>query len=208
MDQHAESRDGDSQRKLGIRVLALCGSLRAASLNALLLQACAQLAPPDVHIWQFDTLGALPLFNPDLEALDPPPVQALRTQTTAADAVLIASPEYALGVSGVMKNALDWMVGCEAFVDKPFALLNASPRATHARAALYETLLTMSARPIDAASIDVPLLGAKLSLSSLVSHPVYAAHITAALAALRDAVHRSQRGEPPVYPMPLPHHDP
>jgi chromate reductase, NAD(P)H dehydrogenase (quinone) len=197
-----------SQTKQPIRVLALCGSLRAASLNALLLQACVHLAPPGVQIDRFDTLGALPLFNPDLEAIDPLPVRALRTQIIAADALLIASPEYAHGVSGVMKNALDWMVGCEAFVEKPFALLNASPRATHARAALYETLVTMSAWPIDAASIAVPLLGAKLALSSLVNHPVYAVQISAALGALRDAVQGMKHRGPPLYPMPLQRNDP
>ena len=59
----------------------------------------------------------------------------------ASDALVIASPEYAHGVSGVIKNALDWMVGNESFVNKPVALFNTSPRAKHAQAALRETLI-------------------------------------------------------------------
>lgn len=133
-------------------------------------------------------LGELPLFNPDLEAHDPAPVAHLRQQIIAADALLIASPEYAHGVSGVMKNALDWMVSSEAFVCKPVALLNASPRASHALAALRETLSTMSARLIDDASIAVPLLGSGLDEQGIVEHPQLGAALQAALLALRAAV--------------------
>src|SRR3569832_2498340 len=117
-----------------MKILAISGSLRAASLNSALLRAVARLAPADFSVVLSRSLGDLPLFNPDIEATDPLPVANLRTQILSADALLIASPEYAHGVTGVMKNALDWMVGCEAFVHKPVALLNASPRAVHAQA--------------------------------------------------------------------------
>jgi NAD(P)H-dependent FMN reductase len=111
-----------------MRVLAISGSLRAASLNSALLRATARIAPPDFEVRVFDGIGALPLFNPDLENSDPAPVAKLREQLLA-DAVLIASPEYAHGVTAIIKNALDWMVGNESFVNKPVALFNASPRA-------------------------------------------------------------------------------
>lgn len=133
--------------------LAVSGSLRAASLNRCMLEMAAQCAPAGLEIRLFDGLGALPLFNPDIEATDPPAVAHLRHSIASADAVLIASPEYAHGVSGVMKNALDWMVGSEAMVGKPVLLWNASPRATHALAALRETLLVMSARLIPEAGL-------------------------------------------------------
>jgi NAD(P)H-dependent FMN reductase len=61
-----------------------------------------------------------------------------------------------------MKNALDWVVGCEAFVDKPVAVLNASPRAKYADAALRETLSVMSARIVEDASVSIPILGSQL----------------------------------------------
>ena len=133
-------------------------------------------------------LGDLPLFNPDIEASDPPPVADLRTQILSADALLIASPEYAHGVTGVMKNALDWMVGCEAFIHKPVALLNASPRAVHAQAALKETLIVMSASFVEDASITVPILGSNLSEDEIVLHPNISASLISALVALRTAV--------------------
>lgn len=171
-----------------MKVLAISGSLRAASLNSALLRAVARLAPVDISVVLYRGLGDLPLFNPDIAASDPSPVADLRTQIIAADALLIASPEYAHGVTGVMKNALDWMVGCEAFVHKPVALLNASPRAIHAQAALRETVAVMSAHIIEEASITVPILGANLSEDEIVLHPDISAALYAALVAMRAAV--------------------
>jgi NAD(P)H-dependent FMN reductase len=171
-----------------MKILAISGSLRAASLNSALLRAVARLAPADISVVLYRGLGDLPLFNPDIEASDPSPVANLRMQIVSADALLIASPEYAHGVTGVMKNALDWMVGCEAFVHKPVALLNASPRAVHAQAALRETVTMMSACIVDEASITVPILGSNLSEDEIVHHPDISASLLAALFALRTSV--------------------
>jgi len=174
---------------LGVmKILAISGSLRVASLNSTLLRAAARLAPAGINVVVYRGLGDLPLFNPDIEADDPPPVAELRTQILSADALLIASPEYAHGVTGVMKNALDWMVSCEAFVHKPVALLNASPRAVHAQAALKETITVMSAFFVEEASITVPILGSNLSEDEIVLHPVISASLREALVALRVAV--------------------
>src|SRR5579862_7006350 len=136
-----------------MRVLALSGSLRRASINSALLRAAARLAPASIAVTVFTELGALPLFNPDLEATPPPPVQALRRCIATADALVIASPEYAHGISSPIKNALDWLVSFEPFVGKPVAVLNASPRAQYAYAALLETLRTMSALLVPQACI-------------------------------------------------------
>ncbi|WP_211243350.1 NADPH-dependent FMN reductase [Chitiniphilus eburneus] len=173
-----------------MKILALSGSLRAASHNSALLRAMARLAPRGVEVSVYPGLGELPLFNPDLEASDPLPVATLRSHIVASDALLIASPEYAHGVTGVMKNALDWMVGCEAFVHKPVALLNASPRATHAQAALRETISVMSAHIVEGASITVPILGSKLTEDGIADHTEISASLRMALAALCDAVSR------------------
>ena len=172
-----------------MRILALSGSLRAASLNSALLRTAAALAPSTIEVSVSSLVGQLPLFNPDLEALAPlpGPVQALHAELAAADALLIASPEYAHGVTGAVKNALDWLVGFEAFVDKPVAVINASPRAHHADAALRETLKTMSARIIESASISIPLLGSGLRDSaSMAAAPAVAQ-------ALRDMLAQLQR---------------
>ncbi|CAN5690342.1 hypothetical protein BH11PSE7_BH11PSE7_15810 [soil metagenome] len=136
-------------------VLALAGSLRGASLNNAMLKMAGSCAPPGLHVIHYAGLGALPLFNADLQAHEPAAVVQLRERIALADALLIASPEYAHGVSGVMKNALDWMVASGVLVGKPVALWNASPRATHALAALRETLTVMSARLIDEAELQL-----------------------------------------------------
>jgi len=170
------------------QILAISGSLRSASLNTALLRAAARLAPTGMRIELFGELGLLPLFNPDIEATDAPAVANFRARLLAADGILIASPEYAHGITGVMKNALDWMVGCETFVNKPVALLNASPRAVHAQASLKETITTMSARIVDEASIAVPVLGAKLDEAGIVSHPEISAALREALMAFQAAI--------------------
>jgi chromate reductase len=175
-----------------MKILAISGSLRAASNNSALLRALARLAPENISIELFRDLGNLPLFNPDIEDTDPPVVAGFRAQLVAADAVLIASPEYAHGVTGAMKNALDWVVGCEAFVLKPVALLNASPRAVHAPASLKETLTVMSALIVEDASIAVPILGSGLDEAGIVAHPTISTMLRAALQALHAAFLRRQ----------------
>lgn len=101
-----------------MKILAISGSLRAASINSAFCRAAARLAPPTLQVTVFANLGDLPPFNPDLEACPPPTVLAFRAALGEANALVIASPEYAHGVSGVMKNALDWLVGFEGIVRK------------------------------------------------------------------------------------------
>jgi Spx/MgsR family transcriptional regulator len=164
-----------------VRLLAISGSLRAASLNSALLRAVAALAPSDVCVELYTGLGNLPLFNPDLEITDSPAVADFYARLVEADGVIIASPEYAHGVTGVMKNALDWMVGSEAFVNKPVALLNASPRATIAQASLKETLSVMSAQLLESASITLSIIGSNLDESGITAHPSISKSIRAML---------------------------
>ena len=82
--------------------------------------------------------------------------------------MLIGSPEYAHGITGVMKNALDWAVSMKTFPGKPVALLNTSPRASHAQGSLHEILSTMSARIVPAASITLPLQGSGVDTAAAV----------------------------------------
>ncbi len=176
-----------------MNILALSGSLRAASENTRLLRAVSRLAPPGIAVTIYPGLGELPLFNPDVEFPNPPAVAALREAINAADAVVIASPEYAHGVSAVIKNALDWMVGNESFVDKPVALLNAAPRATYAYLALRETVTMMSARVIDAACITLAQPITRMSEDEIVQHPQHSAALLEMLEILSTAV-RDRKG--------------
>lgn len=145
-----------------MRILALSGSLRAASSNSALLRVAARIAPSPMCVELFDELDKLPFFNPDLDrALDDPAlpetVRTLRSAIASADALLISSPEYAHGVSGMFKNALDWLVGGSEMPAKPVALINTTPHATHAIAALAETLRTMSVNLVDDACLTIGL---------------------------------------------------
>jgi chromate reductase, NAD(P)H dehydrogenase (quinone) len=171
-----------------MNVVAISGSLREGSSNLVLLRAAARVAPEGVEIVFYDGLGALPHFNPDLDAegsVPPPEVQKLRQMLIAADAVLISSPEYAHGVPGAMKNVLDWLVSTGELVDKPVALLNASPSGgQYAQAALDEVLRTMNWRVIEEASRIEPFVPRRLS-GELTDEE--------ALASLRQAMHALAR---------------
>lgn len=172
-----------------ITILAICGSLRAASLNRAALGAAVQLAPAGVSVCFYEGIGALPLFNPDHDDAGGAQVDDWRARIDAADALLIGSPEYAHGVTGVMKNALDWAVSMKTFPGKPVALLNTSPRASHAQDALREILQTMSARIVPHASISLPLQGSGLDTAAAVlARADLAASLGAALEALVRAV--------------------
>ncbi|MFI9077431.1 NADPH-dependent FMN reductase [Streptomyces sioyaensis] len=148
-----------------MRLLALSGSLRARSSNGAVLRSALAL-------WDGPTaladIGALPHFNPDLDGEDatpPAPVAALRTADAAADALLLVSPEYAHGVPGVLKNALDWLVSSGECVNRPVAVVTASPFPTggdHANAQLRETLRMMTGEVVTAACREIPTIGPKI----------------------------------------------
>jgi chromate reductase len=116
-----------------LNVLGFAGSLRRDSYNRALLRAAIELAPEDVAIATFD-LAEIPLYNGDVEAEgDPDSVARFKQAISAADGVLMVTPEYNHGVPGVMKNAIDWASRPPqgaALSRKPVALLGASPGIT------------------------------------------------------------------------------
>jgi NAD(P)H-dependent FMN reductase len=151
-------------------IFAISGSLRSASSNTAALRALASLAPPDVTIELYTGLGDLPHFNADLDGDTPPAaVRALREAVGRADALIISSPEYARGIAGSLKNALDWLVGSDTFPGKPVAILNTSPRAHHADAHLRLTLTTMAAVLVPEADVTLPLIGTAMAADAIVA---------------------------------------
>lgn len=130
-----------------VEILGIPGSLRRDSYNRWLLLAAQQLAPEHVHLKLFD-LHDVPLYNADVEAEgDPPAVVDLKQAISAADGLLIATPEYNHSIPAVLKNALDWASRPpeEVLAGKPVALVGASPGgfgSARAQVALKPVLAT------------------------------------------------------------------
>jgi chromate reductase, NAD(P)H dehydrogenase (quinone) len=174
-----------------IHILAISGSLRAASSNTTVLHALAALAPDGMLITLYDQLDSLPYFNPDLDREgDTPPasVADLRTQVGRADGLVICSPEYAHGVPGVLKNALDWLVSSLEFPGKSVALINISPRSTYVQASLAETLATMSAALIADPAFTIALPRDRRDVAGMLADADIVQALHAALDALVDAI--------------------
>lgn len=176
-----------------LRILAISGSLRRVSSNTELLRAAAALAPAGVTIDLYDALDRLPHFNPDLEPNESAPVMDLKARLYAADGLMISSPEYARGMAGSLKNALDWLVSGSEFVDKPVALLSASSRSMHAYEALRMTVSTMSGWIVQDASITVPLLGRNLDAAAIIADPDLSSMLRGALGAFALAIRQRPR---------------
>ena len=151
-----------------LKFVALSGSLRELSYNRFALEALVLLSADIANI-SIVNLGDLPLFNPDREQEDIPAVASLKSHLKAADGLIISSPEYAHGITGVMKNALDWLVSGEEFVNIPIMLINTSPRASHAQQMLREVVVTMSGVIIEKSCVAIPLLGTTLDAQGIVA---------------------------------------
>src|SRR5690349_20688970 len=100
-----------------IKILAISGSLRANSSNSIVVRFLSTLMPSNISYSIYGGLGSLPHFNDSEEAA--PAVIEFRKRVAEADGIIICSPEYAFGVPGSLKNAIDWTVGSGEFVNKP-----------------------------------------------------------------------------------------
>ena len=135
----------------------------------------------------YPDLARLPPFNPDDDVEGgpvPEPVKDLRALVAASDAIVIAAPEYAHGLPGMFKNALDWLVASETFAGKRVALINTAPRAFHAQSDLREILATMAARFVTEAFAALPLTGRTVTPDDLLADPVSARRLKESLDAL------------------------
>jgi chromate reductase len=138
------------------RVLLVCGSLQRTSANRAALDvARAALSASGVEVSAFGGLGSIPALNPDRGDDPGEAVLGFRAEIGAADAVLIAAPEYAGAVAGVVKNALDWVVGSGEFYGKPVALLSAGTTGgAFARRDLVRTLSWQGAHVVASLGIE------------------------------------------------------
>jgi NAD(P)H-dependent FMN reductase len=143
-----------------IRILAIAGSLRATSSNHAIVKEAASLAPAGVEVIIYEGLGNVPLFNDSNDA--PEGVADLRRQLAAADGVLICTPEYAFGVPGVLKNAIDWTVSSGEFDNKPVAVIAAATGGDKALASLLLTFKALSANVAEQATLLISFVRSKL----------------------------------------------
>src|SRR5262249_30263384 len=120
-------------------------------------------------------------------------VRQFREQVDAADALIISTPEYAHGVPGALKNALDWLVSGSEIPYKPVGLLNASPRSRHAQTSLAETLRTMSTVLVPPEPTEIPLNGRGLDADVIAATPELAERLRWAIRALVDAIEGSRQ---------------
>lgn len=150
-----------------IKILAISGSLRASSSNTNILRVLANLAPKDVSIEIYEGICTLPHFNPEIDdGRELISVQDWRSQISQADAIIFCTPEYAHGVPGVLKNALDWIVSSGEFMHKPTAVISASPSpdgGEKANASLVQTLRMMMAEIPQGSILCVAGVSAKLN---------------------------------------------
>src|SRR5271156_1740356 len=130
--QGCRSTSEGKQTMSDIKVLALVGSLRAASINRQIAELAAEVAPDGVTVTVFEGLGELPFYNEEIdpavgaEGDEPAPVAALRAAAADADAALVVTPEYNGSIPAVVKNAIDWLsrpFGNGALKDKPLAVI-------------------------------------------------------------------------------------
>lgn len=132
-----------------INILAISGSTRKNSSNLNLIKAIAALTPDIFNIEIFEGIDALPHFNPDQDkegVEEDPQVANFRRKVSTSEAVLICTPEYAVGVPGTLKNAIDWAVSSMNFSQKPVALITASTSGTRSHQSLLGTLLIIESK--------------------------------------------------------------
>lgn len=172
-----------------MKIIGISGSLRTASVSTALLKTAATLTPGYVTLMIYDRLGNLPHFNPELDNEPvPPAVLDFRSQLNSSAGVIISTPEYAHGIPGALKNALDWLVASGELYEKPVTLFSASPYASFAHASLIETLTVMMARLIPDAFINVSATGKRAGELHIAANAGMSTRIERALAVFAKAI--------------------
>ncbi|QEC68942.1 NAD(P)H-dependent oxidoreductase [Panacibacter ginsenosidivorans] len=152
-----------------IKILGISGSLRTNSSATSVLKQTASLLPANTVLQLYEELGRLPHFDDSLEV--PAEVIHFRQLVAEADGVLICTPEYAFGVPGSLKNALDWTVGSGEFVHKPVAVITAASVGKNAHASLLLTLSAITANVAEDAKLLIPFIRAKLNKKGEINDP-------------------------------------
>ncbi len=161
-----------------MKILAISGSLREKSYNTAILHALKDI---DSNINIYKDLGKLPFFNPDIDNHtlqkddSPQLIKELRKNIATHDAIIISTPEYAFEISGVLKNALDWLVSSTDIVNKPVAVISASTSAMggdKANTVLVNLIKVLTGTINENLILTVPMVNKKINDKGMVTDKV------------------------------------
>lgn len=147
--------------KDSLKILAIAGSLRKTASSGAIIRAASSIVPAYIDFEIYEDLGSLPPFDDSDDA--PAPVIEFRKRLAHADGIFICTPEYAFGVPGILKNALDWTVASGEFVSKPVAVVSAATGGDKALASLLLTFTALSAVVDNNATLLIPFVRSKLN---------------------------------------------
>ncbi len=174
-----------------INILAISGSLRENSSNDAVIKAAIGLAPDKVTITPYKVIGSLPHFDDSKEPSKE--VLSFRDTLRKADGILICSPEYAFGVPGTLKNALDWTVSSGELVYKPLALITAATGGDKAHAALIQTFTALSAGFDDSTCLLIQFVRSKMDQNGNVTDEATLNNIWSVVTALANKIESAQK---------------
>ena len=154
------------------KIFAICGSTRQNSINLELLNIIKIVEKETIELQIFTQIDYLPHYNPDIDDLEntPPFVINFRNKLKEADGILICTPEYAMGVPGTLKNALDWTVSSMEFSQKPTALITASTSGEKGHQSLLETLKVIEAKIDEKTSLLISTPKTKIQNGIIIDH--------------------------------------
>lgn len=169
-----------------IKILGIPGSVRQGSSNHKVLKIVASLVPSSIEFSIYDGIGQLPHF--DGSETTPPQVADFQERVRNADGIFICSPEYAFGVPGTLKNALDWTVGSGDFSGKPIAFITAASSGEYAHESLGKILGAIDTRIPSGGSLLIQGIRGKLNQEGIFTDQRLTADIQAVIDALLHAI--------------------
>ena len=180
-------------------ILTLSGSLREGSVNQLLIDAAVDLAPVNYSFTHYRKTGLIPHFNAGLKDNIDEVIQ-FRKEIRKSDAILICTPEYAFGIPGTLKNALDWLVSEGELYQKAVAIISASPLATggiHAFNDLERTLQAQQAMMSESCKLQVPVIHIKMNAEGIISDEELIKDLTNLWSGMEELIIQSEQIELP-----------
>jgi len=175
-----------------MNILAISGSLKSDSSNSSVLRALSVLGNDfNMKFHFFNGLDALPHFSPERDGDHHDSVNYLRSEVKKADGVVICTPEYAFGIPGVLKNALDWLVSTGELNEKSVAAISASPLTSggdKAQASLMNTLTALGCHVSEKSKLQIPMVRKKIDVNSNILDATFRIELQEVLLALKESI--------------------